>query len=516
MRKNYCVIICLCIFSALSVFGNSINIIPYPEKVVKGEGFFIVSPNVKIKYDKKLRSAESLYTQILETNLGTSVIKKGSDHLISLNVDEKSQLPEEGYKITVTTGNIDITASSPKGIFYGIQSLCQMSLKDSVSKVVKIPVATIEDCPRFAWRGCMLDVSRTFMDKKLLMRYIDLMASYKLNVLHFHLIDDQGWRLEIKRYPNLVSVGSKFDTEFNEMGGYYTHEDIRELIEYASMRNITIVPEFEIPGHECAAIASYPELSCRGVRPKIHPYTKGRGIHQEIFCAGKPEVYEFIYNVLDEIIELFPSKYIHIGGDEAPKHEWKQCAHCQKVIKENGLKNEEELQSYLVYKVGEYICKKGKEVIGWDEILEGGKLSGDEIVMYWRGLEGKMPEIQKAAQDGFKIISCPNAYYYLDYNYKRTDTQKAYFYEPIPQGTPTSVASNYVGVQANFWSHIDRSENCIDRQLFPRMFAIAETAWSSAENKDWNRFKEIVKIHIEKLRSKHINCHYDESVYNPE
>lgn len=428
-----------------------------------------------------------------------------------MKVDNNLTLPDEGYQIYISSEKVELSASSSKGIFYGIQILNQLIRKEA-GKVV-LPIVTIEDYPRFAWRGCMLDVSRTFMNKTLLKRYIDLMASYKLNVLHLHLIDDQGWRIEIKRYPRLTSVGSKFDAEFNEMGGYYTQEDIKELVEYASLRNISIVPEFELPGHESAAIASYPELSCRGVRPQIHPFLMGPGIHEEIFCAGKPQTYEFVYNVLDEIMALFPSKYIHIGGDEAPKAEWKKCEHCQQAIRANNLSNEEELQSHFVKKIGEYLSRKGRVLIGWDEIIDGGKLKGDEYIMYWWGWMAK--EVAETARKGFKVISCPTTCCYFDYGYESINTNKVYMYEPIPLDTPESIAGNYVGVQANFWSHINRSERGIDKQLFPRLFALSEVAWCSPQNKNWQRFKGAAKAHCNRLREYQVDFYYDKSIYEP-
>ncbi len=515
MRKKFYSVIGIFILGVLPVFSDSINVIPYPAKVVQGDGHFVISPDTKITFDKSLQPVEEFYTEVLETEFGFPLTKeKGSKNLISLKMDEKFGFPEEGYKLSVTPEKVEILSSSPKGVFYGIQSLNQLVLKETGKKRVKLPVVTIEDHPRFNWRGCMLDVSRTFMNKTLLERYIDLMASYKLNVLHLHFSDDQGWRIEIKRYPRLTSVGSKFDAEFNEMGGYYTQDDIREIVKYASLRNVTIVPEFELPGHECAAIASYPELSCRGVRPQIHPFFMGPGVHNEIFCAGKPEVYDFIYNVFDELLELFPSKYIHIGGDEAPKAEWHQCSHCQKAISENHLKNEEELQSFFVQKIGNYLQKKGRLLVGWDEILDGGKLGGSETIMYWRGWGAK--GVEKAAQQGFKIISSPTTCCYFDYNYELINTKKVYMYEPVPEGTSDKIAENYIGVQANFWSHIDRCEDRIDQQLFPRLFALSETAWSDPQNKDWSRFKKTAKMQSEELRASQVNCYYDKSLYNPE
>lgn len=515
MRKKIRTLVAALCLSVLPAFCIPANIIPYPDKIEYGEGSFKLTPDTKIIFDKRLDSEKAFYTRILEQTIGTPFEKGGKGgNTIRLKIDNRAGMAEEGYKLDITTNTVEITASSAKGIFYGIQSLNQLITQNAEGRQASLPAVKIEDQPRFGWRGCMLDVSRTFMDKKLLMRYIDLMASYKLNILHLHLIDDQGWRIEIKRYPRLTAVGSRYDAEFNEMGGYYTQEDIREIVVYATLRNITVIPEFELPGHECAAIASYPELSCRGIRPKIHPYFKGDQIHKEIFCAGKPEVYDFIYHVLDEFLPLFPSKYIHIGGDEAPKSEWHQCPHCQKAIRENHLANEEELQSYFVQKVGEYIRQKGREVIGWDEILDGGKLGGNEVIMYWRSWKAK--EVEAAARQGFKIISCPNSHCYVDYNYQTIDTKKVYSYEPIPTGTPEETARNYMGVQANFWSHIDRSEGRIDQQLFPRLLALSEIAWSRAQNKDWARFRQTAKLHSEKLRSQHIESYKDASIYQPD
>lgn len=513
-NKFYYYAICLFLIATVQVSGASVNIIPYPAKVTQGEGFLVISPETGLAFSKELQQTEGFYKEVIENALGFSLTKgKGSEKLISLKVDDSQKLPDEGYRINITAEKVEISASSSKGLFYGIQSLSQLIHKEPNAGNVKLPIVDIEDYPRFNWRGCMLDVSRTFMNKTLLKRYIDLMASYKLNVLHLHLTDDQGWRIEIKRYPRLTSVGSKFDAEFNEMGGYYTQEDMKEIIAYASLRNITIVPEIELPGHECAAIAAYPELSCRGVRPQIHPFLMGPGIHEEIMCAGKPQTYEFIYNVLDEIIALFPSQYIHIGGDEAPKAEWKKCSHCQQTIRDNNLANEEELQSLFVKRIGEYLSQKGRVLIGWDEIIDGGKLKGDEVVMYWRGWETE--KIAKIAQQGFKIISCPTTYCYFDYGYESINTNKVYMYEPVPLDIPENIAGNYVGVQANFWSHINRSERGIDRQLFPRLFALAEVAWSSSQNKDWDRFKRLAKKHCTKLRENQVDCYYDKSIYEP-
>jgi hexosaminidase len=353
----------------------------------------------------------------------------------------------------------------------------------------------------------MLDVSRTFMPLNLVKRYIDLFSQYKLNVVHLHLTDDQGWRIDIKKYPLLTEIGSKFDPEFNRMGGYYSQDDIRELVKYAQQRNVMLVPEIEMPGHACAAIASYPELSCEGVRPAIHTFFEGKSIHEEIFCAGKESTYKMIFGIIDELCELFPSPYIHIGGDEAPKAMWKKCPYCQKAMKDNNLNNEEELQSLFVKRIGDYIKEKNKTLVGWDEIIDGGKLSGDEVLMFWRGW--KLSEVEKEVKTGFRVVCTPTTHCYFDYPYDKISTRTIYDYEPVRPGTSEK---NYLGVQANFWSHIDRSEPNIDKQLFPRVLGLAETAWSRPENKNWERFKSAAFHNINSLKSHNVNVFNDSTL----
>lgn len=491
------------------------GLIPYPVKIAQEKGTFQFTEETKLRCDKSLASMLPFYKEILKERLGFELTEAGKGASgVSLSVDKSLDLPEEGYRLNITSESVKIEAPAAKGIFYGLQSLLQLMEPSRDGNSVVVPLTSIEDYPRFGWRGVMLDVSRTFMNVPLVKRYIDLMAAYKLNVLHFHLTDDQGWRIEIKKYPRLTTVGSKFDPEFNEMGGYYTQEDIKDLVEYAARRNVTIVPEIELPGHACAAIASYPELSCNGVRPKIHPFVMGPGIHEEILCAGKPEVYEFIYNVLDEVMALFPSQYIHIGGDEAPKAAWKKCPHCQQMMKDNSLSNEEELQSLFVKKIGNYLSSHGRQLVGWDEIIEGGKLAGSEVIMYWRGWVGD--RIADHAKRNFKIVSSPTSHCYFDYSYNAINTQKVYSFEPVPADMPADMHGNYIGVQANFWSHLDRAEARIDRQLFPRLFALAEVAWTAPENKDWKRFKTFARTHNEFWRMQGVNGFYDKQLYYPD
>lgn len=499
-------------YSVLDLKGST-YIIPYPKIFEEKPGYFYVDENTALWADEVLIDYEKLYSELFLEKLGLDIDMKSSGQSdIRLIVDDDlSILNDEGYRLQVSEDCTEIISRSYKGIYYGLQTMFQL-MTDEYGHMGKcIPCCVIEDSPRFEWRGCMLDVSRTFMPKPLLMRYINLISQYKINKLHLHLTDDQGWRLEIKGYPDLINVGSKFAPKYNEMGGYYTQDDIRDIIAYASARNVEIIPEFEIPGHELAAIASYPHLSCRNVNPEIHPYSEGPGIHTEIFCAGNPKVYEFIYDVLDEIIGLFPSEYIHIGGDEAPKDEWEKCKLCQKAIIDNHLANEEELQSFLVSRVCEYLSSKGKVMIGWDEITDCGKLTGKEVVMHWRPeTDRRIEEMVRA--NGIKVISCPTSFCYFDYDYNTTDTRKVYSYEPVPVGLDSIYQNNYLGVQANFWSHIDRSEYNIDRQLFPRLFALAEIAWGS--RRDWESFRLRARGQGYYLMYSKIGCYCDKGIFD--
>jgi len=471
-----------------------VPVIPQPQQTVLLDGEFDVGNNVKIFCKKELNDIVLIFNNRIfnTTGIRFPIQAKGkSDGNITLKIIPKIT-EKEGYILTVTPSGIQIEASFTEGIFYGLQTLQQLIQN---SKDSKIQSCRIIDSPRFAWRGVMLDVSRTFFPINLLKRYIDLFSELKLNVLHLHLTDDQGWRIEIKQYPRLTQVGSKFSPEFNCMGGYYTQDEMRDFIRYASLRNITIVPEIDIPGHVCAAIAAYPELSCTGEIPVIHTFLEGPSIHEEIFCAGKETTYQFIFNVLDEIMALFPSTYIHIGGDEAPKANWKKCPLCQKMMADNGLKNEEELQSYFVNRIGAHLRKNGRTLVGWDEIMEGGKITGDEVLMFWRGWEKE--KVEKMINSGFRVVCTPTSHCYFDYWYEGINTHKIYNYEPVMEGTPEE---NYLGVQANFWSHIDRSEYRIDKQLFPRVLGLAETAWTLPHKKDWENFKPVARKISDRLR----------------
>jgi hexosaminidase len=342
----------------------------------------------------------------------------------------------------------------------------------------------------------MLDCSRTFQSLDYLEKTIDRMAFYKMNILHLHLTDDQGWRLQIKKYPELTGEGARFPEHWKEPAsheGLYTQDQMKELVAYAGARNITIVPEIEMPGHSLAALACYPELSCTGGPFEIHPFLKGPSIHKDIFCAGKEETFRFLEDVLDEVVMIFPSKFIHIGGDEAPKARWKECASCQARIKAEGLKDEHELQSWFIRRIASYVESKGRRIIGWDEILEGGLAPG-AAVMSWRGRAGGLA----ASEAGHPVVMSPTSHCYFDYTYDAIDTARAYDFDPCREMTAEQAAC-VLGLQANFWSHIDREPAGVDRQIFPRLLSIAEKGWSPEALRDPVDFLWRVRIHLTHL-----------------
>lgn len=505
--------------SATFAYAQKIEITPYPEKLQTTDGQFIINNKTEISAPAELSEIAAYLSDFLGKSSGYTpeiTAKTNGNGSINLKLD-KGISSAEGYALTVTKSGIDITAATPAGIFYGIQTLRQLMPSDveifnESGRPMEwaVPCVEIEDAPRFAWRGLMLDVSRTFMPKELVKRYIDLMAMYKMNTLHWHLVDDQGWRLQIKKYPKLTGIGAKFDSTYNHMGGYYTQADVREIIDFATLRGVEIVPEIEMPGHVLSVLAAYPDLSCTGIRPVIHEFSVGPYVHEEILCAGNPAVYDFVDGVMTEVAALFPSQYIHIGGDEAPKAQWKACPKCQKTMVDNNIKDEEQLQSYFVKRVGNILRDKGKRLIGWDEIYDGGDLGGDEMIMFWRGWEIK--NLSKILDDKFAVIMTPTTDCYFDYPYTAIDSKKVYDFNPIPAGTPADKVQYFKGVQANFWSHIDKSENRIDRQLFPRVISLGEIGWTAESNLDWTRFKEAAAENIIRLKSLNVNVFDDKSL----
>jgi hexosaminidase len=341
----------------------------------------------------------------------------------------------------------------------------------------------------------MLDCSRTFLNKAYLFRYIDLLAMHKMNVLHLHLTDDQGWRIEIKKHPRLTEIGSRFASRYaGEKNGYYSQQDIREIVHYAALRHVTIVPEIEMPGHATALLAVYPELSCSGRRQDIFPFFQGPAVTRDILCAGNDAVFDVMKDVLAEVMELFPSQYIHVGGDEAPKDRWQACPKCRQRIKEEGLHNEDELQSYFMRRIGDFVRSKGRTLIGWDEILEGG-LAPNAAVMSWRGTKGGY----EAAILNHEVVMSPTTHCYFDYDVRQISLDKTYAFCPIPEGLPEEKTRFILGGQANMWTHIARTDSTIDQQIFPRLLALAEALWSKPEQKRFKDFYHRYKSYEQRL-----------------
>lgn len=430
----------------------------------------------------------------------------------SLILEFDKDIENEGYRLDISTGGIRLSASDDTGLFYGCQTLRQIlvlnSLQTADDSIWLMPNLTINDSPEFAWRGMMLDVSRHFFPKDFIFSLLDYLAYHKLNVFHWHLVDDQGWRIEIKQYPKLTETAAwrvdregqlwglrtaQLPDEQATYGGYYTQEDIREIVNYARERHITIVPEIEMPAHVTCALAAYPELSCTG-----GPFTVPPGSIwpiKDIYCAGKESTFEFLENILAEVIELFPGEYIHIGGDEAHKGEWEKCDSCQRRIAEEGLADEAELQSYFIKRIEKYLKQHGRKLIGWDEIIEGG-LAPAATVMSWRGLKGGIA----AAQAGHKAVMSPVSHCYVNCYQGQPELEpkaqssylplkKAYSFNPLPAELSASEAQLIIGGQANLWTEFVPSPQHAEYMLFPRLSALAEVFWTPADKRRWGDFR---------------------------
>ena len=431
-----------------------------------------------------------------------------SSRNIKTVIDEAWSGNPEGYQLDVTPGGIDLRAGSPDGLFYGMQTLRQLYAGGEV------PCVSIRDNPRFGYRGLHLDVSRHFFSKEEVMKLLDVMSFYKLNTLHMHLTDAGGWRIEIDKYPKLTSE-TAFRTESDwrkwwdgrdrkylpegtpgAYGGYYTKEDIREIVKHAASKHINIIPEIEFPGHSEEVLMAYPELSCSG-----KPYQNGD------FCIGNEKSFTFMEDVLAEVIDLFPSEYIHVGGDEAGKSAWKKCPKCQALMKEKGMKSVDELQSYMIHRAEEFLISKERKLIGWDEILEGG-LAPEATVMSWRGEDGGI----KSARMGHDVVMTPGNYMYLDFYQADPKTQpyaiggytpikKVYSYDPVPADSLTAEECRHIlGVQANTWTEYIQTPEHLEYMMFPRALAVAEIGWTPQELRTWEDFKLRMNAHISKLQ----------------
>ena len=490
-------------------------IIPKPQKLVEQPGSFVFNDSTNLIFDKSkpelLQLAEYVHQQF-GVPMGvpfTENLNAESNALI-LKLDAQLKGKEGSYRLTITPDKIEIVAAGARGLFYGLQSLRQLlpyaiESRDLVEGVQwQVPCAQIEDGPRFPYRGMHLDVGRHFFPVSFIKKYIDLLALQKMNYFHWHLTEDQGWRIEIKKYPRLTQVGAfrkqtltthgaekPYIYDGQPYGGYYTQDQIREVVDYARKRFVTIVPEIEMPGHSSAALAAYPELGCTGGPYKVQDRW---GIFKDVYCAGNEKTFQFLEDVLSEVVELFPGKYIHIGGDECPKDRWKACPKCQARIKAEGLKDEHELQSYFIQRIEKFLLTKNRYIIGWDEILEGG-LAPQATVMSWRGIKGGIA----AAKQHHDVIMTPTSHCYLNFYQADpatqplaiggfTTLQKVYFYEPIPQELTPEEAKYILGAQGNVWTEYIETGDEVEYMAFPRASALAEVVWTAREQKNWFDF----------------------------
>jgi len=491
-------------------------LIPRPVSVQQCDGAFALEASTGILHspvaEPAARRLQAALAEVTGLSLPLGPLDSGAARAIRLELGGPGAGPE-AYRLDVDPARITLEASDAAGLFYAGQTLVQLLSRAGEPGSWALPCVRVRDAPRFPWRGLMLDCSRTFQSLDYLRRTIDRMAFYKMNVLHLHLTDDQGWRLEIRSHPELTERGARFPDHWNEPSthhGHYTQAQMRELIRYAADRSVTIVPEIEMPGHSLAALAVLPALSCSGGPFEIHPFFEGPHIHEDIYCAGNDETFRFLEDVLGEVIDLFPSELIHVGGDEAPKGRWETCPKCQARMRAEGLEDEEELQSWFIERLGPFVESRGKRIIGWDEILQGGLPAG-AAVMSWRGIEGGIA----AAQSGHDVVMSPTSHCYFDYTYERIDTRHAYAYEPVPEELDAAQGRHILGVQANFWSHINREPDEVDTQIFPRLLAIAERGWSPEGARSWEDFRRRVEAHLPRLRAMGIRYHEDAAVMPP-
>ncbi|RPD40990.1 family 20 glycosylhydrolase [Chitinophaga barathri] len=501
----------------------SISIIPEPQSVQQMDGQVLITPRMKYFTNSEgAENAAKLFNTFLEANYNMS-LEKGTMQNSTLIFSDDEVLPAEGYQLTATRNKI-VLQGHEAGLFYGVQTLQQL-LGTRTTLGVPVRAVTIKDAPRFAYRGLMLDVGRHFFPVAYIKQYIDVMAHYKLNRFHWHLTEDQGWRIEIKKYPRLQSVASKRketmmgpyrDGKYDgkPYGGFYTQEEVKDVVKYAAERFITVVPEIEMPGHAQAALAAYPNLGCTGGPYEV--VTKW-GVHKEVFCAGNDSVFTFLEDVLNEVMPLFPGQYVHIGGDECPKDRWKTCPKCQARMKALGLKDEHELQSYFIQRMEKYLNGKGKKIIGWDEILEGG-LAPDATVMSWRGEAGGIA----AAKQKHDVIMTPNTYLYLDYHQGNPATEplaiggylpleKVYSYEPYPASLSAEEQKYIKGVQGNVWTEYIPDQKSVDYFTYPRALALAEITWSPTAKKNYAAFLAKLPAALADLDSRGVNFRIPEA-----
>lgn len=485
------------------------SLLPKPQKITVLQGELKLETSISIYFDQEFKIAQDFISGYLNP-VGIKLTPTSRENALWL-VEKDTLIPSEGYSLNITEEYIEIRARDAGGAFYAMQTIRQLlpaAFEEGTAinqTPISLPLLRIEDAPKFPYRGMHLDVGRHFFKKEFIKKYIGYLAMLKMNYFHWHLTEDQGWRIEIKKYPKLTSHAAyreetlkghynKTPQEFDgqRYGGFYTQEDIKEIVAYAQSLNITIIPEIEMPGHAQAAISAYPELGCTGLPV---PVATKWGVFEEVYCP-KEETFNFLKNVLSEVTALFPGPYIHIGGDEAPKSHWENCSHCQSLIKKLGLENEHELQSYFITRIEAFLNEKGKKIIGWDEILEGG-LAPNATVMSWRGTQGGI----EAAKEKHPVIMTPTSYCYFDY-YQSEDPdeplaiggflplEKVYGFNPIPEGLSEEASSYILGAQGNVWTEYMPSEKQVEYMVFPRILALSEVVWTGPTKDPENSYSE--------------------------
>ena len=518
----------LCVANLVTLFWVVVpavmgaNIIPQPSYVQEKQGTFDLAHNNNILYAGKHPEVNQIIDNFMEQVLGDYGLRlqANKSKKAGILLQDKKSLNEEAYELSVVANKVVIKASAPAGFFYALRTVNQLILADKNHTL--LPCILVKDAPRFSYRGFLIDAGRYYLPLKDVKKAIDLAANYKLNRFHWHLTDDQGWRLEIKKYPRLTEKGSvrsnsaigTWDQYYprhydgKEHSGYYTQDEIRDIVRYAADRQITIVPEIEMPGHALAALSVYPEYAC-----SFHSsldLMAGAGISDQVYCP-KPQTFRFIKDILTEIASLFPGEYIHIGGDECPKTSWKQCEDCQALIRKENLKDEFELHAYFIQQVEKIAEGLGRKLIGWDEVLEGG-LPLKATVMSWRGEAGGI----KAAQLGNNVIMTPNTYCYLDYYQENPEfaplaiggfisLEQVYDYEPIPEALTAEEAKHIIGIQGNIWGEYVATIEKFEYMAFPRLLAIAEVAWSQPGNKNRELFISHLKKEFSFFQKRNVN-----------
>lgn len=491
---------------------EEIQLIPQPKKINLSEGYFELNNNTTITAFHKSKKEAEYLKEVIESSsdftidviLVKEITLKETNTIILFNQQQLSG--EEDYNLISSSISVKILSMSNVGLNRGIQTLRQLFTNEFHSKEKRnswyLPILTIHDSPKFKHRGLLLDCSRHFYDKETIKKYIDLLALYKMNVFHWHLTEDQGWRIAIDKYSELTKIGAwRTELDGSRYGGFYTKKEIKEIIAYASERHVTVIPEIELPGHSQAAIAAYPHLSCTGEQVKV---ANDWGVFKEIYCAGNDSVFVFLEDVLTEVIELFPSEYIHIGGDEAPKFRWENCKKCQKRINEENLKDEHGLQSYFISRIEKFLNKNGRQLIGWDEILEGG-LSENATVQSWRGMEGGIT----AVNSGHNAIMSPTSHAYFDYDLKAIDLEKVYSFNPIPFELAKDKHHFIIGGECNMWTEHVPDEANLDSKVFPRLLAMSEVLWSYPEERNYEEFYNRVQHHYPILENKGVKYGFE-------